>query len=119
MTAGAPDPSFLRTGNALWLAYFTQREDHCAVLRFDGVTAFSFGDPNDEALQTHPLYSAGLQFYAFHEVRDVALAGAGKRRWIATFHDDTLDVTARAVEIVARAIEARSAEDALAMARSG
>src|SRR5436309_14242432 len=64
MTAGAPDPSFLRTGNALWLAYFTQREDHCAVLRFDGVTAFSFGDPNDEALQhirsTRRVYSSTL-----------------------------------------------------------
>ncbi len=117
MTAGAPQPSFARDGGVCWLAYFTQRDDHCAVIRFDEVSAFSLGDPNDEALHTHPLYNEGLQFYACHEVHDAALAAAGKRRWIATFHDETLDVTAVRAQVVVRAIQARSAEDALAMAR--
>jgi hypothetical protein len=118
MTAGAPEPSFSQVGHTLWLAYFTTRDDHCAVIRFDGVSSVSFGDPNDEALDTHPLYAAGLQFYAFHEVQDPELAATGKRRWIATFHDDTLDITARRAEVVVRAIEARSADAALGMVRT-
>ncbi len=119
MTAGAPDPSVVRDGESVWLAYFTERDDHCAVLRFLNVTEFSFGDPNDERLYEHPLFAAGLQLYSFHEVHDEGIAAAGKRRWIATFHDDTLDVTARHAEVVVRAIEAPSAEHALAMVRSG
>ena len=51
------------------------------------------------------------------EVHDEATSGAALRRWIVTFHDDTLEVTARQADIVVRAIQARSADDALAAVR--
>ncbi len=117
MDIGAPQPAFARDGDRVWLAYRTHRGDHFAVLRFDGVREFSFGDPNDERLDTHPLYEVGLRPYQFHEVHDEATSGAALRRWIVTFHDDTLEVTARQADIVVRAIQARSADDALAAVR--
>jgi len=118
MDVGAPQPSFARDGDLLSLAYRTHRGDHFAVLRFEGVSDFSFGDPSDERLHTHPLYQAGLRFYSFHEVCDEGAVSTGLRRWIITFHDDTLEVTARRAAVVVRAVQARSAENALAAVRA-
>lgn len=117
MDIGAPHPLAERAGDVLWLAYRTRGGDHFAVLRFTGVREYSLGDPNDERLDTHPLFTSGLQFYAFHEVREDALVTAGLRRWIATFHDDTLDVTAHSVEIMVRATKVQTAARALALVR--
>jgi len=114
MSAGAPPPCVERRGEDVWVAYRTRADDHFAVVRFTQVHNFTFGDPNDETLDSHSLYSAGLGFYGFHEVADPLLAGSGLRRWIVTFHDDTLEITARGVAIIVRAVQAPSAEHALA-----
>jgi len=114
MSAGAAQPWVERRGDDVWVAYRTRADDHFAVVRFTQVRDFTFGDPNDETLDSHSLYSAGLGLYAFHEVADPLLAGSGLRRWIVTFPDDTLDITAREVAIVVRAVQAPSAEHALA-----
>ncbi|HTS87314.1 MAG TPA: hypothetical protein VMG41_02385 [Gemmatimonadales bacterium] len=113
LSAGAPAPCYRQVGAALWVAYFT-RDDHCAVVRFDGVTSAAFGEYSGETLDQHPLFGAGLIPQRFHEVHDPAVA-PGLKRWIITFRDDTLDVTGAQLEIVARALEVSSSEDALAM----
>jgi hypothetical protein len=114
MSAGAPQHHVERRGKDVWVAYRTRADDHFAVIRFTQVYDVVHWDSNDETLDTHPLYSAGLAFYAFHEVVDPLLAGSGLRRWIITFHDYTLDITARGVTLVIRAFQAPSAEHALA-----
>ena len=118
MDIGAPHPRVERDGDTLWVAYRTQREGHFAILRFSGLQDLTFGGPNDEALDTHPLYSAGLQFHGFHEIHDPVLEEAGFRRWIIAFHDETLDVTALVAAIVVRAVQAITATHALAALRA-
>jgi hypothetical protein len=118
MEIGAPQPSFERLGDAVLVAYRISRpDDHFAVLRFNGVQDLTFGDPTDEALETHRLFSAGLQPYRFQEVHGEPDVPAGLRRWIITFHDDTLEVTARSAEVIVRATDAQSAAHAIAAAR--
>lgn len=113
MDTGAPEPTTLVDGQTLWVAYrahdaafpgwghpdtdeYLERHPDCepfGVLRFDGVVKHRLGPPSEYRLREHPLWGKGLDYYSFHrvEVED------GLNRWIATFHDNTLDVTATAV----------------------
>ena len=114
MDIGAPQPSFERFGRTLYLAYrIGSDSDHFAVLRFDDVDHMSFGDPNDERLETHPLYPIGLEPYRFYEVHGDATT-TGLRRWIITFHDDTAEITAGEGCVLVRATAASSAAHAIA-----
>lgn len=117
MDAGAPHPVAEREDDVLWVAYRTHRGDHFAVLRFSGVREFTAEDHSGKWLDTHPLYGVGLRLNAFHEVHDETLTVRGSRRWIATFPDEVLDVTASDVKIVVRAIQAQSTAHALAAVR--
>ena len=116
MDIGSPDPGIRMQDGAVWLSYrISRRPDHFAVVRFVSVTEWTMGPPSDERLATHPLWGRDLEPYAFHEVKRVVPGG---RRWVITFHDETLDVTAREAEVVVRAIQARDAESALSMVLS-
>jgi hypothetical protein len=114
MDVGAPDPQVEEIGKSLWLSYRTSRGDHFAVLRFLEVATWVLGVPSDE----HPLWTHGLNFYSFHEVYPLDAGQPGLRRWVVTFHDHTLDVSARDVEIVVRSIQARDAQSALSMVQA-
>jgi hypothetical protein len=98
------------------------------VVRFNGVASALFGAPNDEALQGHPLFGRGLQFYEFAEVENspwiAELERANRvhpghsaeryarlRHFIFPFHDSTFECVALAVELVQP-----HSEDALAAA---
>jgi hypothetical protein len=118
MDIGAPEPTIERDGENLWVAYRTQREGHFAVLRFSHPGAFSVGEPSDETLDSHPSYRAGLQCRGFHELHSASLRASGNRRWIITFHDETLDVTARNAAIVVRAVQAVNGAHAIAALRA-
>ncbi len=112
MSPSTPDPVALSRGSALWLAYRTTREDgHCAVLLFHGVETYSVGPPNDERLEHHPLFVEGLRSYGFHTLPSAGPPGL--RRWVITFHDETVDVTAATAEVVVRAVEAIDPRHAL------
>jgi hypothetical protein len=115
MHAGAPHPVTQLLGDSLLVAYRTHRGDHFAVVRFSGVSDWSLGGPNDETLNKHPLWNHGLQFHAFHEIRDLELSRRGLRRWVVTFQDEALDVTATEAAVLVRAIQAQDARSALAM----
>ncbi len=132
MEAGAPMPALSVRGARLLVAYVCRNPlfpgwnsgappDHpgfnvySAVLEFEGVTQYSLGPPNDERLFEHPLYVEGLDAYGFFQVN---LPGAHESvlcRWIGTFHDETLDVTARCALVLNERIEG---EDTSAIVRA-
>jgi hypothetical protein len=123
MEPGAPLPAVRKEGDRLWVAYVCRNPDFpgwdkgappehpgfevwSALLRFDGVSDYHFGAPNDERLHTHPLYATGLGVYGFYEARctDRLSGREEKRHWIITFHDETLEVVADSAHVVSSKI---------------
>jgi hypothetical protein len=86
------------------------REGRVAVAHFPLVCSVLFGSPNDEALGGHPLNGHGLKHYSVHEIRnssriqalerqngvhprhDKAQYLAGRKHYVFTFHDSTLEL---------------------------
>ena len=84
-------------------------------LKFEAVLQYKFGYPNDEVLQSHPLYKYGLTHYSFFTVENSPFVREIEKQnechprhrrgiyaefhhWIITFHDDTLEVIALRAE---------------------
>jgi hypothetical protein len=111
MSASAPAPAVLSTGNTLWLAYRIARDpNHCAVLRFHHVEQYLWGQPP----AAHGVEIPGeLPRGSFYEVLSTG-AGAAARRWIVTFPDALLEVRAADGEVVLRAAAALGPSHALA-----
>ena len=134
METGAPMPGIVSDGHNLYAAYIVStgtasQYEEFAVVRFSHVLQHTFGYPNDEALGGHPLYDAGLAFYAFNLVANSPLlTELGQRNsrvfpgtesmysdflhWIVTFHDETLEVIAKTAEVLGN-VEARDAKSAI------
>ena len=132
MDAGAPHPAITKEDDRIWVAYVCRNPDFpgwdrgappdhpgfdawCALLRFDGVSEYHFGPPNDERLHTHPLYTAGLRFYGFYEVQGAERLEhrKGKKHWVITFHDETLEVIADSAHVVSAKIDGEDTHAAL------
>ena len=124
MCAGTPTPAMSICEDRLVAAYVCHNPEfpgwdptysiehpgfdrYSALLEFSGVTRHSLGLPNDETLPTHPLYSFGLRPYEFIEVINHSAGKSGDRRWIVTFHDETLDVMESKPESLRRGLKAR------------
>jgi hypothetical protein len=91
-------PTARIVGDALILAFHLPPLDSSAVIRFQRVSDWTYGPPNDEGLDSHPLWGRGITFYEFH----ISPADRnGKCCWIATFHDGTLTINAKTVEVLA------------------
>jgi hypothetical protein len=118
MDTGAPQPLVVAEGGVAWLSYRTYRRDHFAVLRFRGVRRLTLGEPDDERSDEPSRWPARLPFNSFHEVMSPELERDELRRWVVTFHDETLDVIARRAEVVVRAVQANDSAGALAMTRA-
>ncbi|MDB5306349.1 MAG: hypothetical protein JWO38_551 [Gemmataceae bacterium] len=86
------------------------------VVRVASCLAFKFGYPNDEALPGHPLYGRGLVGTAVYEVLesswvaelarqnrvrfpDTDMTRWGVRHFLFSFHDSTLEVLCRGLEV--------------------
>ncbi len=105
-------PTIRIVGDVLHLAYYLPRCDDSAVVTFNGVSSWHYGEPNDEGLRSHPLWGHGLTFYRFHEVMQPP--EQNPRRWIATFHDGTFEVLATGRPAIGAArVEGRSPAEAL------
>ena len=95
-------PTVRESGDTLHLAYRlsarVSSSDSSAVMRFIGVRGWHYGYPNDEGLDSHPLYGLGLRPYQFHVT---PVASHGDRAWVATFHEGTLTVYALQMEVLA------------------
>lgn len=100
-SSSAVAPTVRETKDTLHLAYRLPQpdsgQDVCAVVRFRRVRDWHYGYPNDEGLDSHPLYGLGLRFYEFHVT---PVANHGERAWVATFHDGTLTVFASHLDVV-------------------
>jgi hypothetical protein len=118
MDSGASEPSLFLGRNSLYCAYHVSQAREnlsfgaVAVLRFDVVLHLRFGCPGDETLHSHPLYESGLKHYAFWIVESSPLIAELEERnrvhprhvpgmystrfkhFVATFHDETLEVVA-------------------------
>lgn len=107
-------PTVRVVGDSIHLAYHLPGCDDSAVVTFEGVKAWRYGEPNDEGLATHPLWGQGLTFYNFHQV--AREAGERIRRWIVTFHDGTLEISA-AVQPIVRSAKVEDASPSTALDR--
>lgn len=128
---GAPLPHVLADGRRVLLVYYVaetdpqwdgtsitlvdpaeNREALLAVVEFTGYVALRMGVPNDEALEGHPLYHRGLEFYDMHLVVNSSWIAelerinsvhpqheggwhAWARHYLCTFHDETFECVAR------------------------
>ena len=121
METGSPMPAISLRGGSLFVVYVCQNPEfpgwnpaysiehpgfdvYSAVLEFRGVAQHSMGPPTVDRLHTHPLYNFGLESYDFFEVLDDGGDGGGRRRWIVTFHDETLDVSAEDCRVLRRRV---------------
>ena len=117
---GAPLPFLISNGRRAAVLFHlltspdtedTEDTEDTGVVVFDGARDVWFGGLNDEALKGHPLYGAGLNFYAAHEVIDSEWITESERRnsvhefhrpgwhqrmkhYVLCFHDDTLECLA-------------------------
>jgi hypothetical protein len=122
MQPGAPNPAARYIDPTLYVAYVCQNPkfpgwdsgaaiDHpgfdvySAVIRFDGVQKYILGAPGEAQLHEHSLHPLGLSVYKFWEVVDCPSIPPGMHRWLATFGDDTLDVTAASASVMLRDID--------------
>lgn len=112
MDLGQPQPWVERDGDNLLVAYRTWREGHFAILRFSGVRDFSFGE------ESHALPAVGMQSCRFYRVHHPNAEATGFQRWIITFLDEALDVTALAATVVVRAVQAVDSTHAIAALRA-
>ena len=123
MEPGAPLPVIEENGESLRCSYICANPDfpgwdsgapsnhpgfaeYCAVVEFDNVIRYKFGAPNDEGLHKHPLYKMGVSFYEFYslsESPELKLV-AGSKLWVATFHDETLQVIAESARVLAHRV---------------
>ncbi|TIV15273.1 MAG: hypothetical protein E5V74_15705 [Mesorhizobium sp.] len=97
----------------------TSEGEAVAVLTVAPYVALQFGPPNDEALSGHRLYELGLRPYSAFEVvnsswnasleeanrvhpRHMPELFSGRRHFILTFHDSTLEFITRDFQISLR-----------------
>lgn len=132
MDTGAPMPQIqLLEDRNLLCAYIISQasSEEYAIVAFRGTTQFTFGYPNDEALGAHPLFKYGVSFYAFNKIENSPyLVELGKRNakefpgteelmmekqhYLASFHDETLEVVCDNLEFIGR-VKAESGDDAI------
>lgn len=151
-TTGAPLPTLVSDGERLLLAYIVAEPDpqwdgiptvvsHAtpgliAVVRFQGPYAHSFGPPNDEALNGHPLSALGLRAYSWFEVLNSPWLGSLERmnavhpqhrpelfeqyrHFIATFHDTTFECIAEGFDVQLHRGSMRSAVELMTQTLAG
>ena len=83
MDVGAPCPLLITDEHSLRLIFYSNDENQIELRQRDNIydqgiielkfirhNFFSFGPPNDEALNGHPYYELGLGYYSFYELLD-------------------------------------------------
>ena len=102
------EPRIFADDDSLFLRYRSV-DDKIVVVHFPSCAYLTFGAPNDEAMNGHPLYGHGLKHYSVHEVRNSSLIQSlerknsvhprhhrefylrDKKHYIFTFQDSTLE----------------------------
>ena len=99
----------IRTGNRSLVVAYPLPSEEVAVVEFPVCVQLTYGQPNDEALQSHPLYGKGLKFYSVHRIHnssklaaleransihpqhDAATFIKNRHHYVFTFQDATLE----------------------------
>jgi hypothetical protein len=119
---GAPEPIVVADEQAVVVSYVAEYPNKFCSVRFHLAHTHLFGAPNDEALEGHPLWNRGLDFYGVFRVdqsslirRLAAMNSVHKRHsysafdelvhYIFTFQDSTFECVARSYEIVIETME--------------
>jgi hypothetical protein len=101
------------------VALLVDDQEECAVVKFDGVSVFTYGYPNDEALPGHPLIGFGLEYYSFNVIENsprieemkkqnaVCFPDSGRlwnnrKHFVVTFQDETLEVVCNEISFLGR-----------------
>jgi hypothetical protein len=112
--AGAPMPFLISNGRQAAVIFYLTSSDQSeavGVIVFDRAYDVQFGGVNDEAIGGHPLFGAGLDLYAAHEVLNSEWITEAERRnsahpchnggwhermkhYVLCFHDETLECIA-------------------------
>ncbi|WP_395005392.1 hypothetical protein [Undibacterium sp.] len=124
--ASCESPILHVNGRELFISYLiapvalqTEDQDECGVVKFGGVSVFTYGYPNDEALPGHPLIGFGLEYYSFNVIENsprieemkkqnaVRFPDSGwlwdkRKHFIVTFQDDTLEVVCSEISFLGR-----------------
>jgi len=108
-SSSAVGPTIRVDDGSLCLAYFLPDCQDSAVVRFTGVTAWYYGGPSDERLNTHGLWGKGLTFYNFHRATSTDVP----QTWVATFHDGTFEINATEAAVVSLRVNNASPSAAL------
>ena len=120
MDSEGPVPMIFEGGGSLYVIFWALLEDGAGediyTIKFNGVSQYKFGTPNDENITGHPYHSLGLGRYAFYEVlhsdwtKGLKKINSGhskfdertwdkKRHFIITFRDETFECVADSFEI--------------------
>ena len=109
--AGVPNPRLVANEPSVLLRY-NSTKDRVAIAHFPRVSSVVFGAPNDETLEGHRLWAKGLKHYSVSEVRNSSWIDLlerqnavhdrhnktrfleGKKHYVFTFHDSTLEIIA-------------------------
>jgi len=83
---GAPMPTILSNEHNIYLIFYvsnvdpnwdgttvhmrTKKDNGIVTVKFNQFVQFKFGNPNDEAMEGHPLYKLGLEPYSIQKVID-------------------------------------------------
>ena len=132
MDTGAPLPEIYENGKTLLCSYICSNPDfpgwgkgaptdhkgfqeYCAVIEFNEVSRFKYGAPTDEALGYHPLYKLGVGFYGFYilDKSPELKLETGCKLWVATFHDETLQVACKSARVLSHRIDVSAPAEAL------
>ncbi len=114
--AGAPEPRVEADEREARVTYYDREGGGRIAITFTGLYALSFGPPNDEAFEAHPLADRGLTPYGAFEVERSSwvreLAEANRvhpdhdasafgqlRHFVLTFHDSTFECVASGVAV--------------------
>lgn len=120
-SSGVTAPLLIQTEHSMILAFSAWREasdvspyiSGTAIVEFDGCYWSTFGYPNDEALEGHPLWGRGLSAYGIFEVHNshwvrrmteqnrVAFPNtkdSEARHLIFSFHDNTFECLCRGIK---------------------
>nr|WP_199002137.1 hypothetical protein [Flavobacterium sp. ASV13] len=132
---GAPMPHILSSGDQLFLIYYLAVKDPkwdgsyvniidtnspvtypIALITFENEIYYTFGTPNDEVIQGHPLYDHGLEACEAHEVIHSSKIDALEKinsihscydpnywktlkHYIFTFHDDMFECVSKGYKV--------------------
>jgi hypothetical protein len=83
---GAPMPTILSNEHHIYLIFYvsnidpnwdgstvhmrSENDEGIVTIKFDRFAQFKFGNPNDEAINGHPLYELGLQPFSIQKVAE-------------------------------------------------